>query len=164
MIATSKMVGSIDREVRAFIADLRDHATRLATENPETGLKVLQAPDKILLQAADVGVTVSLFRSRAGEAAGAEVVLSVWNGNVVFPGTTPVAGQRAEHVSDRSFHIVAIAEDGDGSEGWLWNDGTDKTITSSTLAEICVEEMAGRLPEIAAEIAAAEEAAGELVS
>lgn len=144
MIATSKMIGSIDREVKAFTADLRDHATRLAAERPETGLKVLQAPDKILLQAGDVGVTVSLFRSRAGERAGAEVVLGIWKGTVVFPGTTPVEGQRAKQISDRTFQISAAEDD-----GWVWQEGEDDSIiTSSTLAEVCVEVMADKLVDV----------------
>ncbi len=141
MIATSKLVGSIDREVKAFSADLRDQASKLVAERSDAGVKFYQTPDRILLQAGDIGVTVSLFRSRAGEQASAEVVVGVWKGSVVFPGTEPVEGQRAQQVGDRTFQISS-------SEGdkWLWEGAhLDSAISSSTLAEVCVGEMAGLL-------------------
>ncbi len=139
------MVGSIDREVRAFVGDLRENASQLAATMPDSGLKVYQAPDRILLQAGDVGVTVSLFRSRAGEAAGAEVILGIWKGTVVFPGTTPFQGQRAQQLHDRRFQIAATPD-----EAWVWHDNDpEQTLSSSALAAICVDEMAGRLTEIA---------------
>ena len=70
MLSTSKLTGSIDREVRTLITSLDECAARLVAVYPDAGVAVRKIPDRLVMQAGDVGVTVSLFRSRAGMEAG----------------------------------------------------------------------------------------------
>jgi hypothetical protein len=140
MVSTSKMIGSIDREVRALSASMDDLARHLLATYPDSGLTVRRTPDRVVLQAGSTGVSVSLFRSRAGAEASAEVVLARWEGEITLPGSTQHGGH-ATQVSEHQFHIV---ECDDTSWGWV-DDTTSVTMTSQALAATCIDTMAGHL-------------------
>lgn len=141
MLGTSKLIGSIDREVRTLVTSLDEHAERLKTAYPSSGMTVRKIPDRLVLQAGGIGVTVSLFRSRAGAEASAEVVIAVWEGEVTIPGSAPREGSGARQLSAQQFHITASSE-----TEWLWsNERSAVMMTSRDLAAACAETMAERL-------------------
>lgn len=141
MASTSKVAGSIDREVRTLVASLDACSAHLKALYPDAGLTVYKVPDRLLLQAGSVGVSVSLFRSRAGMEANTEVIVVVWQGQVTLPGTPPPKGRRAVRVREQQFRLTA-----DGEAAWLWSDEmTMATMTSQGLAAACIETMAQQL-------------------
>ena len=141
MLSTSKIIGSIDREVRFLSANIDTCSARFAASHPEAGLTIRRVPERFVLQAKEFGVTLSFFRSRAGMDAGAEVVLTVWDGEVTFPGATPRHDRRATQVSVQQFRLTPCED-----ESWLWTDeATATTMTSLALADACIETVAERL-------------------
>lgn len=141
MLTPSKLIGSIDREVRSLTTSLDAGATHLMASHPEAGLTVRRVPERFVLQAGDVAVSISLFRSRAGLEANAEVVLAVWRGEVTFPGATPRAGRQATQLRVQQFRIMAC--DTPEPAPWLWIDeATTETLTSQALATLCIGAMA----------------------
>jgi hypothetical protein len=142
MQSTSKLLGSIDREVRSLSVSLDECAARLSVSYPGTELTVRRVPERVVLQAGDIGVTISFFRSRAGADASAEVVLAIWHGEVTFPGSAPRGGHGATQLSTQQFRIVASDDDA----SWVWMDEASSVVmTSRTLAATCIEAMAERL-------------------
>lgn len=142
MLSTSKVNGCIEREVRLLASCVDECATRLVALFPEAGLTVNRVPERFVLQAGNIGVTVSLFRSRAGADVGAEVVLGLWDGEVTFPGRAPREGRQAIQRQMQQFHIMAS----DDETSWLWqDDATMDTMTSRALAMVCVKTMAEQL-------------------
>jgi hypothetical protein len=142
MISPAKVLGSIEREVRALSTTMFDSATRLLAMHPDAGLTVRRTPDHVILQAGNISVSVSFFRSRAGSEANIEVVLAVWQGEVTFPGSARREGSRATRLSAQQFHIVACDD-----SSWVWMDeATTDTMTSQALAAACIGTMAERLP------------------
>jgi hypothetical protein len=142
MLSTSKLTGGIDREVRTLIATLDNCAARLIAVHPDAEITVCKVPDRLILQAGDIGVSVSLFRSRAGVEASAEVLVSLWQGKITMPGSTPREGHRARQVSVQRFRIAACEE-----ATWRWSDEmTPATMTSQDLAAACIQTMADQLP------------------
>jgi len=141
MLSTSKINGSIDREVRSLSVHIDQAAARLVASHPDAGLTLRKVQERFVLQAGDVGVSLSLFRSRAGMNAGAEVVLAAWDGEVTFPGCTPRHDRRATQVSAQQFRLTQCAD-----ASWLWTDEvTADTVTSLALAAMCVATMEERL-------------------
>jgi len=142
MLSTSKLNGGIDREVRTLITHLDSCSARLIAVSPDAEVTVSKAPDRLILQAGDIGVSVSLFRSRAGMEASAEVLLSLWQGKITMPGSAPREGYRARQVSVQRFCL------GVGEEAtWLWSDdATPAAMTSEDLAAVCIQTMADQLP------------------
>lgn len=142
MQSTSKLLGSIDREVRLLSASIDECATRLSVSHPGTALTVRRVPERVVLQAGDIGVSISFFRSRAGADASAEVVLAVWDGEVTFPGSPPRGERSATQLRTQQFHIAA----GDDDTSWVWVDEVSSVMmTSHTLAATCIEAMAEQL-------------------
>jgi hypothetical protein len=138
---TSRLTGSIDREVRTLVTTLDECTARLMGVYPDAGMTIRKVPDRLVLQAGNVGVTVSLFRSRAGMEASVEVIIAVWQGEVTMPGSSPRGGHRAKQLSAQQFRIMAC-----GETEWLWSDeATTTTMTSRDLAAACIETMAEHL-------------------
>lgn len=143
MLSTSKLTSSIDREVRTLVASLDDCAARLIAGYPDAGMTVRKIPDRLILQAGDVGVSISLFRSRAGMEAGAEVIVSLWQGEVTMPGSSSREGHRAQPVSTQQFRITACGD------AWLWSDAvTTAAMTSRDLAAACIQTMVEQLSPV----------------
>jgi hypothetical protein len=141
MLSTSKIMGSINREVRSLATSIDECATQFLALHPDSGLTVLRVPERFVLQAGDIGVSLSFFSSRDSTEVAAEVVLAVWHGEVTFPGRTPREGQRATQLSTQQFHIMPCDD-----ASWLWMDETTSdTMTSRALATMCVDTMAERL-------------------
>jgi hypothetical protein len=136
MTSPSKLLGSMDREVRALVASVDEYATQLMAVHKGTGLTVARAPERFVLQTGNVGVSVSIFRSRAGADVGAEVVLSIWDGEVTLPGRAPKPGTRAKEVNSRQFQLV-MSDD----TSLVWTDDA-KTMSTGMLAATCIGTMA----------------------
>lgn len=144
MLSTSKLSGSIEREVRTLITSLDDCAARFIAVYPDAGVTVRKVPDRLILQAGTVGVSVSLFRSRAGMEAGAEVIVSLWQGEVTMPGSPPREGHQALRLSTQQFRITPC-----GDAEWLWSDeGTTVSMTSRDLAAACIQTMAEQIQPV----------------
>jgi hypothetical protein len=141
MLSTSKFAGGIDRELRTLVTNLEDGVARLIAVYPDAGVTVCKVPDRLILQAGDVGVSISLFRSRVGMEAGAEVIVSLWEGKVTIPGSAPRGVRRARQVSVQQFRIAICQE-----ALWYWSeDVTSATMTSQDLAAVCIQTMANQL-------------------
>jgi len=140
MTSMYKILGSIEREVRALASDVNEMASYLRTTCPELSLEIRRSPERVILQAGEVGVSVSWFRSRAGENAGVELVIAEWDGEITFPGATARQGRHATQVAEQRFHIIP----GEG-ESWAWVNGdATRPITSHALATHCVEVLTNR--------------------
>jgi hypothetical protein len=146
MISTSKLLSGIEREFRALVAEMELLTDSLLAAHPDAGLTVRRTPTSRILQAGEVGVSMSLFRSRAGEAAGAEIVIAEWRGEITQPGTPRRDGCQATQVSTRSYQIHAHDE-----TSWVWTDATtasDTALSSRALAATYVDAMALRLSQV----------------
>ncbi len=144
MSGMHKILGSIEREIRTLASDVNEMASSLRTTCPEWSLEIRRSPERLILQAGDVGVSVSWFRSRAGENAGVELVVAEWDGEITFPGATARQGRHATQVAEHQFHIVS-----QGDESWGWTHGPDEPsatpVTSHALAAHCVQVLTDRL-------------------
>jgi len=141
MLPTSKALSGIDREMRAFTTAIDAQAAGLLVAYPDAGLTVRRTPSRIVLQAGEIGVSISLFRSRAGMAASAEVVLAEWAGQLTVPGSSVGNGRSATCVRTQEFRIVT-----EDDVAWSWShDESVPSITSADLAATCIGAMAGAL-------------------
>jgi len=149
----SKIIGSIDREVRCLRSHIDAQAASLVASYPDAGLIIRSVPERFVLQAQkEVGVSLSLFRSRAGMDAGAEVVLAAWKGDVTFPGCTPQQDRHATQLCAQQFRLTRESD-----ESWLWTDeSTTGTVTSQRLATICIELMEEHLRQPRSAVMSAE--------
>ena len=145
MTSIHKTLGSIERELRTLASDVNDMAVSLRTTCPEWSLEIRRSPERVILQAGDVGVSVSWFRSRAGENVGAELVIAEWAGEITFPGATARQGRHATQVAEQRFAIASRPD-----ELWEWNQDPCEAeaglpLTSRALATHCIQVLTDRL-------------------
>ena len=144
MTSMHKILGTIEREVRALASDMNDMASRFQATYPDCGMMIRRSPDRVILQAGDVGVSVSWFRSRAGENAGVELVIAEWDGEITFPGATAREGRHATQIGEQRFHLIPSV-----GETWEWEADDLKVpctpCSSRTLAVHCMQVLAKRL-------------------
>lgn len=145
MSSTHKMATGIDNECKQLIAGIATFGEELKTSYPDSDLVILRSPDRVVIQAGKIGLSISWFRSRAGEALNASIMIAGWEGQVTLPGQTPLEGRHAKQISEEVFHIKQCDD-----ASWQWGsepDSSTPTITSNALAERCVAQISARMDQ-----------------
>lgn len=143
MNSTHKINSVIEQECKHFIADIATSGEELKTQHPDADIEIRRSPERITFQAGKIGFSFSWFKSRPGEELGASIMVAGWEGQITFPGQTPLEGRSARLVSETIFQLT-LCDD----SGWKWTEKSNTsphTITSRALVERCISEIEARL-------------------
>jgi hypothetical protein len=141
MSSNHKLATGIDNECKQLIAGLATFGEELKNSRPDDDMSILRSPERVVIQAGTIGMSLSWFRPRAGEEINASIMIAEWEGQVTLPGQTPLEGRHAKQISEEMFHIKQCED-----SSWQWDDalGTQR-VTSHELAERCVAQMSARM-------------------
>jgi hypothetical protein len=115
---------------------LVDEIERELTERcPPGSPQTYRAPDRVIVQLGDAGLSVSRMRSPTGVAAEASLLVIEWNGTITQPGSSRARGERATPLREHVLRAKAGK-----TTTWLWSDadGGQRIYTSRDLAAQCV--------------------------
>jgi hypothetical protein len=127
--------GGTSASTREF-ATLVDEVERELSERcPPQLAQTYRAPDRLIVQLGDAGLSVSRMRAPTGVAAEASLLVIEWNGTITQPGSSRPRGERATPLRE---HVLRA--NAGKTTTWLWcdADGGQRVYTSRDLAAQCV--------------------------
>jgi len=101
-----------------------------------TGIELRRTPDRCVIQAESVAVSVSWFAPRLGDSTAGELQIISWTGKVTMPGAPTRPGQVATMDTARIFHLMRA-----GAGKWCWHgEGRNGPVYSSEdLVALCTK-------------------------
>ena len=140
VLRSAKAHSAAARELTALIGEIEEQVAALRTARPGLTLTVRRLPDRCLVQAGPVGLSVSWLRSRANTVADGTLLVIEWNGTMAVPGERPVASG-ATVAREHALHFDAAGA------AWRWrcDDAAMREYTSADLAAQCVQLLERRL-------------------
>jgi len=150
--SAAKAALAAQRETDVVIAEIEARIKAIRTASPETTLRVRRSPDRCVVQAGDIGLSVSWLRPAAVIPEGTLLVIE-WAGTITMPGEGVEPRFRAIAVSEDALHLEAAAPPAwNGPAGWnWWSDGAPmRKYTSRDLGALCVHRLLQRVEDAAA--------------
>jgi hypothetical protein len=101
-----------------------------------TGIELRRTPDRCVIQADEVAVSVSWFAPRLGDSTAGELQIISWTGTVTMPGAPARPGKGATMGTARIFHLMRA-----GAGKWCWRgEGKNgSTYSSEDLVALCAK-------------------------
>ena len=150
--SATKAALAAQRETDAVIAEIEARIKAIPIVSRETTLRVRRSPDRCVVQAGDIGLSVSWLRPAAVIPEGTLLVIE-WAGTITMPGEGVEPRFRAIAVSEDELHLEAAAPASwNGPAGWnWWSDGAPmRKYTSRDLGALCVHRLLQRVEDAAA--------------
>lgn len=138
-----KIATAAQREVAVVMAEIQERIDALRARFPDLPVEVRRTPERCVVQARDVGLSVSWLRPSATLVGDGTLLLIEWDGVVTFPGA-PAHRRGATALREDMYHLEAVAW-----PAWNWSadDAPMRKYTSSDLASLCVRLVARRLEQ-----------------
>jgi hypothetical protein len=132
------------------LADLARRVTKIRTLLPDLDLRLRRTPDRCVVQAGRVGLSVSWLPSPRSPLADGTLLVIEWDGTVTLPGErASPAVRRAAPVCEEVLRLdVGSAADVGGSPQWRWRctEGVAmRAYTSQGLAGQCMQRVLQRV-------------------
>ncbi len=103
-------------------------------------VEMRRTPDRCVLQAESLAVTVSWFAPRMGATGAGELQIITWKGTVTMPGTAPRAGAGATKDTIRVLQLPRVEGSKGGWRGEPEGHGKkEKLYTSDDLVSLCAK-------------------------
>lgn len=140
-LSSFKIATAAQREVAALMGAIEKGADEIRAAFRDIKVEVRRAPDRCLLQAGEVGVSVSWLHRPVTSGEGA-LLLIEWDGTVTFPGERARRGCHASVAREQLLHLETIAW-----PAWNWSadDAPMRKYTSADLASLCIQLIVQRL-------------------
>ena len=140
-LSSFKIATAAQREVTALMGGVEKGADEIRVAFRDLEVDVRRAPDRCVLQAGEVGLSLSWLHRPMTSDEGALLVME-WDGTVTFPGERARRGCHASVAREQLLHLETIA--------WpAWNWSADaapmRKYSSANLASLCVQLMIQRL-------------------
>jgi hypothetical protein len=137
-----KMANLAQREVTALLDQIEKGVEELKARFPDREIAARRTPERCLIQAGDVALSVSWLRPAPQENGYGTLLVIEWAGTVTFPGEPLHPRHRATVVREHALHLETVA--------WpAWNWSADemplRKYTSSDLASLCLRQIAWQL-------------------
>jgi hypothetical protein len=146
--SAAKEAQAAQREWNAVIGEIEAHIKAVPTVSPDIACRVRRAPDRCVVQAGDIGLSISWLPPGAANAEGTLLVLE-WTGTITMPGEPVDPRRRATVVSEHVLHLEAAPgpwRNGGPSLWNWWSDGAPmRKYSSRDLAALCVRQLVQRL-------------------
>jgi hypothetical protein len=140
-LSSYKIATATQREVTALIDGVEKGVEEIRTVFRELDVEVRRTPNRCVLQAGDVGLSLSwLHRPVTSDEGG--LLLIEWDGTVTFPGERARRGRRATVAREQLLHLETV-----GWPKWNWSDddAPARKYSSADLASLCVQLVMRRL-------------------
>lgn len=140
-LSAFKIAGATQRELSALIGAIEQGACEIRAAFRDVKVEVRRAPDRCVLQAGDVGLSVSWLHRPVTSGEGALLVIE-WEGTVTFPGERARRGCHASVAREQLLHLETVAW-----PAWNWSadDAPMRKYSSADLASSCVQLIIQRL-------------------
>jgi hypothetical protein len=140
-LSSYKIATAAQREVTALIDGVEKGAEEIRSAFRELEVEVRRTPNRCVLQAGDVGLSLSWLHRPVTSDEGA-LLLIEWDGTVTFPGERARNGRRASVAREQLLHLETV-----GWPEWNWShdDLPTRKYSSSDLASLCVQLVLRRL-------------------
>jgi hypothetical protein len=140
-LSSFKIATAAQRELTALMGAVEKGADEIRAAFRDLDVEVRRAPDRCVLQAGDVGLSLSWLHRPVTSDEGALLMME-WDGTVTFPGERARRGCHASVASEQLLHLETVA--------WpAWNWSADaapmRKYSSADLASLCVQLMIQRL-------------------
>lgn len=140
-LSSFKIATASQREVSALMGGIEKGADEIRGSVRDIKVEVRRAPDRCVVQAGDVGLSVSWLHRPVTSGEGALLVIE-WDGTVTFPGERARRGCHASVAREQLLHLETVAW-----PAWNWSadDVPMRKYTSADLASLCVQLIIKRL-------------------
>jgi hypothetical protein len=141
-LSSNKAVLAVRREVDAVLDEIARRAAEVRTFLPDVDLRMRRTPDRCVVQAGPVGLSVSWLPVRSDTPARGILLVIEWDGTVTLHGETQSPSRQATPVHEHVLHLAAGS-----SPDWRWcgEDDSMRAYSSSDLAAQCVHLLLQRL-------------------
>ena len=140
LLSSFKIANAAQREVATLMSGIEKGTDEIRASYPDLKVEVRRAPDRCVLQAGDVGLSISWLHRPVTSGEGALLVME-WDGTVTFPGEAARRG-RASVAHEQVLHLETVAW-----PAWNWSadDAPMRKYTSADLASLCIQLIIQRL-------------------
>ena len=140
-LSSFKIATAAQREVAALMGGVEKGADEIRAAFRDLEVEVRRAPDRCVLQAGGVGLSLSWLHRPVTSDEGALLMME-WDGTVTFPGERARRGCHASVASEQLLHLETIAW-----PAWNWTADAApmRKYTSADLASLCVQLIIQRL-------------------
>ncbi|MEP6691699.1 MAG: hypothetical protein ABJD07_11110 [Gemmatimonadaceae bacterium] len=144
-IRSAKAMSAASRELGALMGAITKRVETTKAAMVEADVMMHRTPDRLIVQAGRVGLSVSWLRSRTNNAEGSLLIID-WDGTVTLPGKAALNGAAATVVGEQSLQLDP-ADLPESSVEWRWVSAAVPThaYSSQDLADQCVDRMLFRL-------------------
>lgn len=139
--ACARELARLHEEIASSLADVRLPGDARSVEQPV----VRRSPARCLVQLGPVALTLAWLQRSQGTVADGELLIVVWRGEVGV--RTPQGFERADQHSGASSAtalwetVLVVAAKSETSWGWAPAGAPDEALSSSALAQQCVERL-----------------------
>jgi hypothetical protein len=139
---SSKAVVAVRREVEAMLGKIAHRVSEIRTLLPDADLRMRRTPERCVVQAGRVGLSVSWLPPRSDAPGHGTLLVIEWDGTVTLHGEPQQRNRQATPLREHVLHL-----DGGASPAWRWcsEDDSMRTYTSEDLAAQCVHLLMQRL-------------------
>lgn len=142
-----KAVAAARREVSALMGSIERRALAIVKDSPGVELVVRRTPERCVVQAGRVGLSVSWLQPQPNTIAESALLVMEWDGVVTMHGEAPPLVRRATLLRERGLQLDTAGVD------CLWRseDTPTRALTSEELALSCIQLLMRRVEEPAAQ-------------
>jgi hypothetical protein len=140
VVGVAALVHSVDG--LSLLDEIARRAAEVRTFLPEVDLRMRRTPDRCVVQAGPVGLSVSWLPVRSDTPARGILLVIEWDGTVTLHGETQSPARQATPVHEHVLHLAAGS-----APDWRWcgEDESMRAYSSSDLAAQCVHLLLQRL-------------------